>query len=228
MSADWPSIVSKIQPLCFQIHAGGSLGTGFAIGVSGNDGGCHTMLATALHVVADVLGNDQPIEIIRSDGSVMSKFAAGPLRIFPISPPECDCALIEVPTKEPLIQPEQLCAMPLETMLNRGTEIGWLGYPGFVFPELCFFHGFISGHLEQPPVYLIDGVAINGVSGGPAFDESGLLCGMVSAYLPNQVDHSTTLPGVMIATSMNLIRYWMQEVMGAEVRMRENISNPRQ
>ena len=90
-------------------------------------------------------------------------------------------------------------------MLPRGTAIGWLGYPGLVFPELCFFHGVVSGHLETPPVYLIDGVAINGVSGGPAFDPSGLVVGLVSAYLPNRLHPDTTLPGLMIVTPLTHI-----------------------
>jgi hypothetical protein len=221
MGPDWPGIISKVEPLCFQVHAGDSLGTAFAIGISGKDGGRHTMMATALHVVEGVLGNDKPIELIRSDGTVISRQAVGPLRIFPVGTPECDAALIEVPTKEPLLRAEQLCAMPLETMLPRGAPVGWLGYPGFVFPELCFFKGCISGYQENPPLYLIDGVAINGVSGGPAFDESGLLVGMVSAYLPNQIGPGRTLPGLMLATSGNMLRFWMQEVLGAEVRMRK-------
>jgi hypothetical protein len=107
------------------------------------------MMATALLVVADVLGNDKPIELIRSDGTIISEHAAGPLRIFPVGPPECDTALIEVPTTERLVSAEQLCATPLETMLPRGAPVGWLGYPGLVFPELCFFEGCISGYQEQ-------------------------------------------------------------------------------
>jgi hypothetical protein len=221
MGADWTTVIPKIEPLCFQVHAGDSLGTAFAIGISHGDGGRHTMMATALHVVEGVLGNGKPIELISSDGSVISKQATGPLRIFPVGNPESDSALIEVPTKEPLLTQEQLCGMPLETMLVRGTAVGWLGYPGFVFPELCFFRGVISGYQHEPPVYLIDGVAVNGVSGGPAFEKTGLLVGLVSAYLPNQIDASRTLPGLMILTPLNLIRMWMQEVLGADVRMRE-------
>jgi hypothetical protein len=71
-------------------------------------------------------------------------------------------------------------------MFPRGAPLGWLGYPGLAFPELCFFRGFISGHQEKPPIYLVDGVAINGVSGGPAFDLSGLIVGLISAYRPNE------------------------------------------
>jgi hypothetical protein len=111
--------------------------------------------------------------------------------------------------------------MPLETMLPRGAEVGWLGFPGLVYPELCFFRGVVSGYSERPPIYLIDGVAINGVSGGPAFDRTGLLAGFVSAYVPNQVSGDLTLPGLMILTPLNLVRLWMQEILGATVRMRE-------
>ncbi|MGH7973828.1 MAG: hypothetical protein ACREIC_34355, partial [Limisphaerales bacterium] len=93
--------------------------------------------------------------------------------------------------------------------------------PGLVFPELCFFQGCVSGYQEQPPIYLVDGVAINGVSGGPAFDRSGLVVGLVSAYLPNQIDSNTTLPGLMMVTPLNLVRLWMQELLGARVRHRE-------
>lgn len=179
------------------------------------------MLVTALHVVQDVLGNDQPLDLVRSDGSVISKLVSGPVRIYPIGPPECDTALIEVPTKEPLVTERELLPIPLETMLPRGAAIGWLGYPGLVFPELCFFHGVVSGYQERPPIYLVDGVAINGVSGGPAFDRSGLVVGLVSAYLSNQIAPGTTLPGLMIITPLNLVRLWMQELLGAKVRHRE-------
>jgi hypothetical protein len=174
-----------------------------------------------LHVVEGVLGNDKPIELIRSDGTAISKLADGCLKIYPVGPPECDTALIEIPTREPLLSKDQLLPMPLDTMLLRGTAIGWLGYPGLVFPELCFFHGVVSGHLETPPVYLIDGVAINGVSGRPAFDPSGLVVGLVFAYLPNRLHPDTTLPGLMIVTPLNLVRLWMQELLGAQVQLRE-------
>lgn len=220
MAADWSGLIPSIEPLCFRVHADNSVGTAFAIGISGSDGGRHTMLVTALHVVDEVLGNDKPIEIIRSDGTPVSKVVDGFLKIYPIGPQECDIALIEIPTREPLFLPDQLQAMPLETMLPRGAPLGWLGYPGLAFPELCFFHGFISGHQEKPPIYLVDGVAINGVSGGPAFDLSGLIVGLISAYRPNRVRPDTTLPGLMVVTPLNLVRLWMQELLGAQVRVR--------
>jgi len=216
----WEHVIPRLEPLIFRVHAANSVGTGFIIGVSRADGGRHTMLVTALHVVEDVLGNDLPLELVRHDGVSISSLTAGPVHVYPVGPPECDTALIQVPTREPLISQDALLPMPLETMLPRGADLGWLGFPGLVLPELCFFRGVVSGYQERPPVYLVDGVAINGVSGGPAFDRSGLVVGLISAYVPNQVAPGRTLPGLMIVTPLNLVRLWMQELMDAEVRFR--------
>lgn len=218
----WPELVPKLEPLVYQVRAGDSLGTAFVISVTGGrDGGRHTMLVTAWHVVQDVVQDDEPLDLVRADGTLISTLTSGPIAIYPVGPPECDTALMLVPTREPLVSPDVLLPMPLETMLPRGADLGWLGFPGLVYPELCFFRGVVSGYQEMPPIYLVDGVAINGVSGGPAFDRTGLLVGLVSAYVPNQIDHGTTLPGLMIVTPLNLVRLWMQDIFGAEVRLRE-------
>jgi hypothetical protein len=194
----------------------------FAIGITSSDADRHTMLVTALHVVEEVLGNDKPIELIKNDGTVISKVIDGFLKIYPIGPPQSDTALIDVPTKEPLCGEASLMPMPLKTMLARGCPIGWLGYPGIALPELCFFHGVVSGYREKPSVYLVDGVAINGVSGGPAFDPQGLVVGFVTSYMPNRVRADTTLPGLMVVTPLNLVRLWMQELLGAQVKSRDS------
>jgi hypothetical protein len=219
--AGWETVIPKLEPLIFQVHAGDSIGTAFAIGISRGDGGRHTMLVTALHVVESVLGSDLPLDLVDGKGEKVSAYTTGPVHIYPVGPKECDTALIQLPTREPVLPPNALLPLPFETMAPRGTSIGWLGFPGLVFPELCFFRGVVSGFREQPPIYLVDGVAINGVSGGPAFDRRGLIIGLISAYVPNQVSAGTTLPGLMIITPLNLVRHWMVEILGAEVQFRE-------
>ena len=217
---DWAELIRSVEPLVYRVHAGASVGTAFVVGVSRSDGGRHTLLVTALHVVEDVLGNDKPLDLVRPDGTLISKLTVGPVKIYPVGPRECDSALIELATRDPLVTADALFPMPLETMLPRGEDLGWLGFPGIVFPELCFFRGVVSGHLERPPIYLVDGVAINGVSGGPAFSRNGLVVGLVSAYLPNQVAPGRTLPGLMIVTPLNLVRLWMQDILGATTEFR--------
>jgi hypothetical protein len=215
-------LIPRIEPLVYQVHAGKALGTAFVISITGPvDGSRNAMFVTAWHVVKDVVQTHDPLDLARRDGTLLSTLTTGPAAVYPIGPPECDTALICAPMREPLVDPAALPAMPLQTMLPRGAEVGWLGFPGLVYPELCFFRGVVSGYREPPPIYLIDGVAINGVSGGPAFDRTGLLAGFVSAYVPNQVSGGNTLPGLMILTPLNLVRLWMQEIFGATVRMRE-------
>ena len=215
----WEERIPDVEKLVYQVHAGSSIGTAFAISItiSGPPG---TTLVTAWHVVKDVVDTDDPLEFVRHDGTLLSSLMDGPAKIYPIGPPECDTALIQILTREPLHKLDEMPAIPLETQLPRGARIGWLGFPGLVFPELCFFEGVVSGHLEEPPIYLIDGVAINGVSGGPAFDQTKLVVGLVSAYVPNQRGEGVTLPGLLIVVPLNLVRLWMQEIMDATVFMR--------
>jgi hypothetical protein len=63
--------------------------------------------------------------------------------------------------------------------------------------SLCFFSGHISAWLEPDEAYLVDGVAINGVSGGPAFIPERMLIGVVSAYIPNRAT-GELLPGLAV------------------------------
>ena len=111
---------------------------------------------------------------------------------------EFDAALLIVPAPE-LPKP----AVPLlekEEPLVVGTEVGWLGFPHLA-EGLCFFSGRISAVYEDQ--FLVDGTAIHGVSGGPAFcsTERGLrIVGSISAYLPNLAEKERALPGLSIIT----------------------------
>lgn len=166
------------------------------------------ILATAWHVVSDAekgtstrLCDQHGAEVVRSKGGNMAVMEIGS---------DIDCGLIVVTSEKEIFSRDLLLpVLPWEVHLRRGTEVGWLGYPGITEPELCFFHGHISGMRQKPPVYLVDGVAINGVSGGPVFDNRCHLAGLVSAYQPNAVDESTTLPGVSWMVPINYIYAWV-------------------
>ena len=88
-----------------------------------------------------------------------------------------------------------------------GNKVAWLGYPGIALPKLCLFTGMLSAFDLQTDSYLIDGVAINGVSGGPVFFQLKevakgiklpLIVGTVSAYMPNRY-RGESLPGMASA-----------------------------
>jgi hypothetical protein len=84
-----------------------------------------------------------------------------------------------------------------------GVEIGWLGFPAIPEASLCFFTGIVSALVESQNAYLVDGVAINGVSGGPAFHlfdsetDPVYVMGVVSAYVPNRAT-GEVLPGLSV------------------------------
>ncbi len=84
--------------------------------------------------------------------------------------------------------------------------MGWLGFPAVAPYDLCFFSGKISARQEYRKAYLIDGVAINGVSGGPVIHGNAVdgiqIVGTVSAYQANRAT-GETLPGLLIAQDVS-------------------------
>ena len=93
--------------------------------------------------------------------------------------------------------------LPEGKYIKVGAEIGWLGFPAIAsWEQPCFFTGAVSAWIHDENTYLVDGVAINGVSGGPAFVvysavKALVLMGVVSAYIPNKAT-GETLPGLSV------------------------------
>lgn len=206
--------------VAFQIIAGKSAGTCFAVSVgrASWSQSPHYMFATAWHVVEDIAGSDESLYMIAADGKTVCEAKAGCYAIFPLGSEAFDTALVMVRSPEEIVSQSDL--LPIfgpESQMPRGTEIGIVGFPGIVGSEFCFFKGMISGYLHDPPTYLVDGVAINGVSGGPAFDNRAQVIGLVSSYIPNQIDANMTLPGLTTLVPIGLVRYWMETKMNARV-----------
>lgn len=207
-SLPWPDVVDRIAQATYRLDTDQASGSGFLISIGSSQKSHVALLATAWHVVSDGAGSSLVVSdqhgcpVVKSDGKNIWAMQIGD---------GLDSAVVVIESPDPIFKQEQLLpSMPHDMQLARGSEIGWLGFPGIVEPELCFFHGHISGFLTDPPVYLVDGVAINGVSGGPVFDDRTHLVGLVSAYLPNRVDESTTLPGISWMVPLNFIMAWVQ------------------
>lgn len=184
------------------------MGTGFLLSVGKGSNAYTALLATAWHVVEDAvtgtslrISNHDGKEVVRSQGGNMAVIEVGE---------KLDSAIVAIISDHEIFPQELLLPLlPADVQLRPGTDVGWMGYPGIVEPQLCFFHGHIAGMLTEPPVYLVDGVAINGVSGGPVFDDRCHLVGLVSAYLPNRIRPDTTLPGVSWMVPINFIYAWI-------------------
>lgn len=195
----WYDLIERISHVVFRVHADANLGTGFvfSLGVKKESGQHVAFFVTALHVVKAALQANAPIELVSEDGKRRFSSSNGDLEIWPIGDLSHDTALIGITANEPIVSKERLRPILVpEHHALRGAEVGWVGFPGIFEPELCFFHGHVSGYRGDPPAYLADGVAMGGVSGGPAFNSHGIIIGFVSAYIPNQVNSLTTLPGV--------------------------------
>jgi hypothetical protein len=221
----WDEAVDRVSPSVYRLYAGRFAGTGFLIGLGRDpkNGDYYATIATAWHVLAALPGTTDELEIVSADRKTVFTSAADQVGFYPLGDARYDTGLIVLRTGMRLADEKELLPLfPHDCVLARGADIGWLGFPGITEPELCFFHGHVSGYLNDPPTYLVDGVAINGVSGGPAFDNRAHVIGLVSAYMPNKVDESTTLPGLMTLVPINAIRYWMEHRMGARVLKKED------
>lgn len=112
--------------------------------------------------------------------------------------------MILFPHSELKLPEDVIPLLPSDRPLGIGAEVGWLGYPYMAASTLCFFSGNISARNDRS--YFIDGVAINGVSGGPVIysteAEGVQIVGIVSAYHANQATGGT-LPGLLISQDVS-------------------------
>jgi hypothetical protein len=117
-----------------------------------------------------------------------------------------DSAVILVQPSHLQLPESTIPLLPTSIPLPIGTEVGWLGFPAIAPHTLCFFSGNISARQEWRHAYLIDGVAINGVSGGPVIysteTDGTQIVGTVSAYVSNRAT-GDTLPGLAIARDVS-------------------------
>jgi hypothetical protein len=212
---NWDPVVRKVMPFVVKIETPSGSGTGFLCGYTGNKSLC--LIATALHVVSQCDEWQQPIKL-HNIGFQKTTFLKESDRVI-FKNYARDSAVLLIPNGQ-LIFPEELIKLrPMESPVDIGCEVGWLGYPGIASSNLCFFQGNISARLEDRSAYLIDGVAINGVSGGPVFyiDPSPELqfVGAISAYHANW-QQGQTLPGLSVAQDVSHFHGVIQHVNSLE------------
>ncbi len=192
----WDLIDDKINPYLFRIETQSGSGTGFFLAY--NPTGELAAVATAAHVIEHAHEWKQPIKLF-NEGAGEFAFVSESDRVVFLDQ-ERDAALILM-HRRLLKFPDDVLPLADSTKYRTvGTELAWLGYPSVAYPTLCFFSGRVSAFLLAQDCYLIDGVAINGVSGGPVLYElpDGALeiVGVISAYMPNR---SGNTPGLLRA-----------------------------
>ena len=197
----WFEAIELIAPTVFKISTPDGTGTGWLVSRNLHTNIC--VVATAAHVIDGAHYWEKPIRVTHNQTgvSVLLRFDE---RAVMIDPDKDTAALIF--KIGDFVLPEQNPELLLrDHNLKPGVEIGWLGFPAIQSTELCFFEGHISAYLTGESAYLVDGVAINGVSGGPAFwinGENAQMIGVVSAYIPNRAT-GVSLPGVALIRDVN-------------------------
>ncbi|MGB7210027.1 MAG: serine protease [Pyrinomonadaceae bacterium] len=199
---NWNESVEKIKKYVVRIETPQGWGTGFLFIYNEQRTLCG--VATANHVLQEADLWQQPIRVrnLHTGSEVFLKVDERAI----IRLPDNDLAVILFDA-DVLDFPKDLIALlPSEEAIGIGTEVGWLGFPNIDANTLCFFSGTISARKESESAYLIDGVAINGVSGGPVFfcsQASGIqIIGIVSAYHANRAS-GDALPGLLIAQDVS-------------------------
>lgn len=193
---EWHEAISKVTPFIVRIATPQTSGSGFLVAHSEDAAICG--IATAAHVVNHAHDWDEPIKIehYQSRQSIVVK----PDRRFVFIDQQLDTAAILF-NKETLPLPQNPPKLMEDgKVLKTGVEVGWLGFPGMFPQNLCYFSGRVSSFLHAESAYLVDGVSIHGVSGGPAFwlayDDTEFV-GVVSSYVANRAT-GETLPGLAV------------------------------
>ena len=198
---NWDQIVKEVSPYIVKIETPSGSGTGFLFAFNEDKSLCG--IATALHVIGDADTWQQPIKIHSKDFAktaflketqrFISREAGTDSAVILLDPSNLDLPQVLIPLR------------PLETPISIGGEVGMLGFPAIAPYTLCFFAGAVSARTNTKG-YFIDGVAINGVSGGPVVtvNEAGQtqFVGIVSAYRANRAT-GEALPGLLIAQDMS-------------------------
>lgn len=201
---NWDEIVEHVAPHVVKLETPNGFGTGFVCLYNQSKSMCG--IATAAHVVSYANDWEQPIRI-RHHSSGKSVLIKENERIVMVDEAS-DSALVMFSSSALDLPAVPLSLLPHDKHLSIGMNIGWLGFPGIDSETLCFFSGSISAHKQKQKYasYLIDGVAINGVSGGPVFfssETAGVqVVGTVSGYMPNRAT-GDSLPGLLVAQDVS-------------------------
>lgn len=205
---NWITAVAAMKKSVVKIDTPTCSGTGFAIPPpSGKEGfGC---IMTAWHVIEHSAIWKEPICFVHPLTNTSTVFQANEIEINPAQIRDQVYILFDL-ARFFYTQPVQF-AVNSNFHFIEGVEIGWLGYPNLYPQKPCFFHGYVSSYDEDIEAYIVDGVAIHGVSGGPVFEISSgtpVVVGLVTNYRPNQ-----TLPGISIVRSVNpLLKHYESEM----------------
>lgn len=203
-----------MEPYVVKILTPSASGTGFLVALTGNKQ--LIGIATATHVI-DSHYWEQPIRIehFKSGKTVFLNHADRFVEVNYTT----DTGSIILPRGDLPVPEVTLPVISEGEHLKVGVEVGWVGFPAIAPTNLCFFSGTISSWVQDHGFYFVDGVAINGVSGGPAFsinkENEVQIIGVVSAYVPNRAT-GAQLPGLCVIRDVAPLQTMIKELTNLE------------
>ena len=217
---DWDVVYENVLPHIVRIETPESTGTGFLFAL--NESKEIVAFATAAHVVDHADSWKLPIKI-RHHVSGNEIFVSDSKRFIEIDTKR-DSASIVIPRPGDYIPEDPLPMMDPEQFKKIGVQVAWAGYPSIAYPNLCLFTGTIAAFILENDSYLIDGVAIHGVSGGPVFahleDGQPQVLGTISAYKPNR-QRGDTLPGLLQAHDVAALQTTVTKIKSVDEERRK-------
>ncbi len=220
----WQEAIETIQPHIVQISTPQGSGTGFLLTKSTDSK--MVSIATASHVINHASYWEEGIRIFHY-ASQKTVFLRAKDRVIFNNTKKDTASILFVNTKIPF--PDEAIKLITEgKILKIANEIGWLGFPAILgSTNLCLFSGRASAWLKKEEAYLVDGVAINGVSGGPSFflpTKGGIvIIGIVSAYVPNRAT-GETLPGMCIIRDVSPFQETIRAVKNFDEAKRKELT----
>ena len=203
----WYDAYAKIRPYVVRISTIDGFGTGFLFAY--NKTRSLAAVATASHVIERAVDWRQPLKIWHPASKTTSHLEEKDRAAWLDA--KHDAATMLIPAARIDFPKEVLPLVPQDKVKRIGVEVGWVGFPHLAPNNICFFSGAISANVGLDDSYLIDGVAINGVSGGPVFDDVTQLVGVVSAYMANRRP-GESLPGLLQAQDLTAFHDSIQKI----------------
>lgn len=196
----WEPAIHQVRPHVVSIQTPNAQGTGFLSLYNYDSSWCG--IATAAHVVAYADAWQLPIKITNDS---TTRFLNANERVVFLDHLTDSAVVLFI--KGDLQLPEKPIALiPMADAVSIGSQVGWLGFPNTYADTLCFFQGTVSARNVTQRFYLIDGVAIHGVSGGPVFHWSNSgevqIIGVMVAYHANLAT-GAPLPGLSRAQDVS-------------------------
>jgi len=201
----WSQAVSQMKQNLVKVSTvGGGYGSGFLIPPPEKAPG-NLCVLTAFHAIKHAYETGATIVI-------ESAVASGKI----VLPSRARSVFVAVDRDQAIISfngPKDFEKLHTVTFLSKdrhcipGVELGWLGFPGLKVSQNvpCFLSGHVSAYIEEAEAYLVDGVSIHGLSGGPVFycdDGKVVLAGIVTNYFPNAVNNQAW-PGLAMFRTIN-------------------------